>query len=269
MNVTMKHCISYSLSLAFDFPKLVTAFQSKYKSHVHKDVIHCYDGEWDVFLFDVGVVIFWNVSYDLQKLIIDQTIPFQEHPLKNHHEEVFSYILHPQLNESKFVNDVLVLTTEDYLQKLSLSFALAQSVDLSSFEEIIQQLIDKTDYIPDTLKAKGTINLSAKEISKLRGEILEMKGFVNFHFNLLDIPEFFWEFPQLEHSYVGAAKYLEIQRRVDIFNRKLGMLEELLDVLGDEQKHNHSSKLEWIIIILIVIEICFTLEEKFGHFFYK
>lgn len=47
------------------------------------------------------------------------------------------------------------------------------------------------------------------------------------------------------------------------------MLEELLDVLGDEQKHNHSSKLEWIIIILIVIEICFTLEEKFGHFFYK
>jgi uncharacterized Rmd1/YagE family protein len=263
------NCISYSLSLAFDFPRLVESFQTKYKSHVHKDVIHLYDNDWDVFLFDVGVVVFWNVNYDLQKLIIDQTKAYQEHPLKNHHEDVFAYSIDASAWESKFVRDTLVLNSNNYLQKLSLSFALAQSVDLSSFEEIIQELIDKTDYIPDTLKAKGAIDISAKEISKLRGEILEMKGFVNFHFNLLDIPEFFWEYPDLEHSYVWAAKYLEIQKRVDIFNRKLGMLEELLDVLGDEQKHNHSTKLEWIIIILIVIEICFTLEEKFGHFFYK
>lgn len=89
-----------------------------------------------------------------------------------------------------------------------------------------------------------------------------MKSLVNFHFNMMDNPEFFREYPEYERIYIHIARYLEVQKRVDIFNKKISMLETLLDVLGDEQKHRHSSWLEWIVIILILLEILMSIGDK-------
>ncbi|MFT4940233.1 MAG: putative Rmd1/YagE family protein, partial [Paraglaciecola sp.] len=68
-------------------------------------------------------------------------------------------------------------------------------------------------------------------------------------------PEFFWEYPEFESIYNLAARYLEIHTRVDLLSKKLATIHELFDMLADEQKHQHSSFLEWIIIILIAVEI--------------
>ena len=38
---------------------------------------------------------------------------------------------------------------------------------------------------------------------------------------------------------------------------------DLLDMIADEQKHAHSSLLEWIIIWLIVIDITIILAQEF------
>ena len=40
-----------------------------------------------------------------------------------------------------------------------------------------------------------------------------------------------------------------------MLENRLEVIQELLEMMADEQKHRHSSLLEWIIIILIAIEI--------------
>jgi uncharacterized Rmd1/YagE family protein len=71
----------------------------------------------------------------------------------------------------------------------------------------------------------------------------------------LDTPEFFWEHSHLEGLYEMATAYLDLDARVDVLNQRLCVIQDLLQMLGDELNHAHSSFLEWVIIILILIEV--------------
>jgi uncharacterized Rmd1/YagE family protein len=117
------------------------------------------------------------------------------------------------------------------------------------------------DHIPLQLSTTGKIKLTKKEISKKIGELFLVKTKINLHYDLLDTPEFFWEYPQYENQYEKTIKYLDIKSRVEVLNKKVEIIQELLHVLGDEQKHKYSSFLEWIIIILIAFEIIINLKD--------
>jgi len=45
-----------------------------------------------------------------------------------------------------------------------------------------------------------------------------------------------------------AINYRDVQSRIEVLNRKVAIIHELLTMLAEEQKHGHSSLLEWIII---------------------
>ena len=75
------------------------------------------------------------------------------------------------------------------------------------------------------------------------------------NFSLLDTPQFFWDYPEVEPLYSMVSRYLDVVSRINVLNRKLETIHELLDMLANEQNHKHSSTLEWIIIILIALEI--------------
>jgi uncharacterized Rmd1/YagE family protein len=55
------------------------------------------------------------------------------------------------------------------------------------------------------------------------------------------------------------ANYLDLESRVEVLNQRLGVIHELFEMLGNELNHQHSSRLEWTIIGLIVMEVILTL----------
>ena len=91
------------------------------------------------------------------------------------------------------------------------------------------------------------------------GELFIERNFVNLHSEILDTPEFFWNYPELEPFYRRTTHYLDTNKRVEVLNRQLGVVHELFEMLSSELNHQHSSRLEWTIIILIFIEICIVL----------
>jgi uncharacterized Rmd1/YagE family protein len=82
---------------------------------------------------------------------------------------------------------------------------------------------------------------------------------MNLDSDILDTPEFFWRRPKYETFYLMASNYLDIQARVAILNRKLDRVHELYDILSNEHKHLHSTRLEVVVIILIMIEVGFNI----------
>jgi uncharacterized Rmd1/YagE family protein len=97
--------------------------------------------------------------------------------------------------------------------------------------------------------------MNRKEIARMRGGLFLVEADINMNFELLDTPEFFWEFPEYEDRYYAVSKYLDTRPRVDLLTKKLSVIHNLLIMLADEQNHKHSATLEWIIIWLIAIEI--------------
>ena len=46
---------------------------------------------------------------------------------------------------------------------------------------------------------------------------------------------------------------------IEVLNKKVHVIHELFDMLAEEQKHKHSTMLEWIIIGLITLEVLFFI----------
>jgi uncharacterized Rmd1/YagE family protein len=46
-----------------------------------------------------------------------------------------------------------------------------------------------------------------------------------------------------------------MDKRIEIINQRLDVIKELYDMLNEEMHNMHSSRLEWIVIWLIVIEV--------------
>jgi len=146
---------------------------------------------------------------------------------------------------------------------LTVSHGFAQSVKLGAFENTISSSFEKTRHIPVNLATKGKIPLSRKEIRKKMGALFLDRSSINLHTDVLDTPEFFWEHPELEPVYLDVANELDIETRGQVLNQRLDVLRELFEMLGNELNHQHSSRLEWIIIWLILIEVIVTLLTHF------
>lgn len=206
------------------------------------------------FLFDYGVCVLFQYDYESEKRLIDQLRTYAVNPLAALVEEELEFEKTAE-EGIRIRNDLIGVDDVSELTLLSLSHALAQSTKLASFEASIEETIKKTKYIPETLARKGSISLSRTKLARERGRVYLEKSHIILQFNLLDTPEFIWEYPELEHYYLSLSRYLEIAPRATVLKNRLEVIQELLEMMADEQKHSHSSMLEWIIIILIAIEI--------------
>ena len=162
-------------------------------------------------------------------------------------------------------DDEIILQKKDVLTKLAISFAIGQSVKLTVFEEAISNTIERSKQIPKDLAGKGKITLSRKEISRKMGELYIERNYINLHSEILDTPELFWEHADLEPFYRKIALYLDVNKRVDLLNRRLNLMHELFEILSNGLNHQYSSRLEWTIIILIVIEVVMGVMRDLFH----
>jgi len=206
------------------------------------------------FLFDYGVCVLCRYDYESEKRLLDLLLKYAVNPLESFIEEELEYQKSVE-DGVRIRHDLIELDDVSELTCLSLAHALAQSTKLAAFEASIEETIKKTKYIPETLAKKGSISLSRTKLAKERGRVYLEKSHIILQFNLLDTPEFIWEYPELEHYYLALSRYLEIRPRATVLENRLEVIQELLEMMADEQKHSHSSMLEWIIIILIAIEI--------------
>lgn len=248
---------AYKFKDGFDFEQIKKEAVNSLRTKVLKDVLIIEKNNNLCFLFEYGVIIFWDFDdeeYFLKKLSSSfGAVKIAE-----------DYTYHISVGQPvKIESDTIYLDSDDELKKLSISFAIEQSIMLEQFEASIKKTLELTEHIPLDLAENGHVRMSRKEIAKKRGRLFITKSNIYLHFELLDTPEFFWEYPELDIYYQSMRKYLELQPRIEILNRKMNVMQEILTILADEQNHKHSSTLEWIIIILIAFEIILFIYNDF------
>ncbi len=254
----MEKCVSYCTCERFDFKNLVGDFEKKHKVTKYKNVLLITEKNWICYVFDYWSIVAWWVDYDNIKRLLEDLSIFEINSYDDVIREEF-YYEEKSRDKVKIANDIINLTSDDSEEKLAVSHGIAQSIKLVFFENKVENTIKLSKNIPKDLKEKWDIKLSKKQISKMRWELFLTKSSVNLDYELLDEPEFFWEYPELSDFYKTTSNYLDIKTRIEVLNKKLEVIHELFQMLSDEQNHKHSSILEWIIIWLIVIEITFTI----------
>jgi uncharacterized Rmd1/YagE family protein len=254
----MNHCICTCFAKGIDFTKLKHYFGERFPIHIYRDAMHLELGG-HAFIFDYGVLVSWDLPGEEEQKLKQELVDQATGPLSHPATDEFSFEVNAEHNSIH--SDHISLSGHGPLDLLAVSHGLAQSIVLAVFEDQAMKTIEETGDIPNSMAQDGTIHLSRRAIGKMRGHLFLVESDINLNYGLLDTPEFFWEYPDLEELYLMTTRYLDVQPRIEVLNRKLGIIRELYDMLADEQKYKHSSFLEWIIIWLIAIEIIIFL----GH----
>lgn len=264
-------CAAYCTATSFNIPELLVYLRTNYGVERFREVLYIrypleerletqesgdLKREGDVFFFPFGAIVCWDTRDDLERRLLQELRPFELQRVDIVEDDIFSYSYGA---EAQIEEDEIILPDHDSLTKLAFSHAMAQSVKLAVFEQTIQKTIHLTRELPEFLEQRGSIRLSRKDIRRMMGRLFIDRSSINLHQELLDTPEFFWNHADLESYYNKTAHYLDRERRVHILNQRLMILQELFDMLAAELNHQHSARLEWTIIILIVIEVVLTI----------
>lgn len=253
-------CASYCNGHAYDLNAVLQEYKNENITVKSLDevILILLNEKKTICIFAYGSVVFWNFEKNEELRELNKVSKYLSNPLQMPQEDIckFEYAEENLIEEEE---DKIILNSAEPLLKLSISYALSQSVKLSAFEYEIDETIEQTRSFPLELAEKGKIGLSRKKISQYIGRLFSQKNSINLDAYVLDTPEFFWKRPKFEAYYEMAVEYLDIRVRLNILNGKLNIIHEMYGILSHELKHAHSSFLEWIIIVLILTEIILSI----------
>ncbi|KAH9849604.1 DUF155-domain-containing protein [Lenzites betulinus] len=211
--------------------------------------------EAEIFIFEYGTVVIWGMTEAQEKRFLSSLKRFEVERLATQDVEMEDLNFY-YASYSRIYNDVITLRKgSSYMTKLSLSHALAQSVKISLFENLISATIEETKDIPEIISETGKIDMSHKEIMRKIGELFLLRANINSVGSVLDSPEVFWTYPDLQPLYDAARSYLEIPQRIDLLNARVEVLQDMLQLLKETVTSRHAERLEQIVIALIGVEI--------------
>lgn len=166
--------------------------------------------------------------------------------------------------------DLIVVNSIDpelgLLDKAAFSSGISRSTRLAILEELLEAHIEKTRKFTENLSDGKRLNLTESMVLRSTGSLFLIRGKLNLYSELTETPDLYWSEPQLERIYKQMSRSLDIQPRIAILNTKLDYATEesraFMAVLN-EKKGTH---LEWIIIYLITVEVCFELHHYYERY---
>lgn len=260
-------CTAYCTAKAYELSKIAEFLKAKNPIQSYGEVLYSRYKRGEIFCFDYGCIVFWNISQEDEAESLKFIRSFEKEPLSQFEYDDFEFSYGKA--SKVFQGEIFLENAKDVLAKLAVSYGLAQSVKLSVYEGAIEQVLAATDPITQSLAKKGKIPLSQRDIGRKIGELFLERNTINVQSDFLEPPDFFWENPEYEPLYKMAATDLDIRARALSLNRKLDMIHDLYQILGDELNHRQSARLEWTVIILILIEVLFTTYSFFQPHFSK
>ncbi|KAI8384483.1 uncharacterized protein BYT42DRAFT_632884 [Radiomyces spectabilis] len=217
----------------------------------------------EVFIFDYGVVVFWNFHRAEELLMLEDLNEFSIRAFRdNPDEDMQIEEMHFQYDTSqlkpRIFNDMITLKSGNHMIKLTLSHGLSQSAVLARYEDIMDKTIEE-------MAQTGRLDKNRAEITKINGELFSLRMNVNLVSNVLDTPEIFWSEPALQPMYNAIREYLEIPQRAKILNDRLRVISDMLSMLRDHLNNfgvEYQTLLVIYLIIVAVIVACFEIAVK-------
>ena len=135
----------------------------------------------DIFIFEYGVVVMWGYSTKEEAAFLEDLAKFESEKLSSEDIQIeeFNYYI-TKSYQPRIYNDFITLRDDNnYMLKLSISHALAQSVKISLFEELVDNTIEDTQDIPQQIAHTGKVAMTRDEIMKSIGELFILRININ------------------------------------------------------------------------------------------
>ena len=215
-----------------------------------------------VYLYYFGGVVFLDCSdriiRDFAAEMSKITDSFRDFPNIKYQEQ---YSLRIRKGGSlDITNDFAVMPSYDRAFIDIIAFVIAKSVALERIEEQVDKVLDEMEVLI-TLLGQGKLSVPDKRLAILASKILNFKYRSISFIMVLDKPEITWDNQEADRLYLTMANLFELSQRYNEIKHKSETLMDITQVFTSLSHAKRASQLEWIIIILIVIEILIYVFE--------
>ncbi|KAI1431916.1 hypothetical protein GGR50DRAFT_34621 [Xylaria sp. CBS 124048] len=231
----------------------------------------------DIFVFPSGTVVTWSVPKDvLVTLASRHLIRAASFPHLDRVEmEMLAFTIDETRETSYMKGELVVLGTRSQeldnnrldttLAKIAFSSSLARSPKLAVLETKLEYLLQESKATLTVLAAGSQTKLKRTSIFKMTGQLLNLRSQLNHYSDITEeLPDMFWESESvLEDYYNQIGSALSMRRRIEIFNKRIDYANENVSVLREMISEKDGHRLEWIIIVLITIEVLFELRRVY------
>ncbi|KAL3270721.1 hypothetical protein HHI36_021247 [Cryptolaemus montrouzieri] len=228
----------------------------------------------EIFFFREGSVVLWNVNDiecgNLLSFLRKYETDSYSDQMVHGESELMSY-KHQEVGKHSVIEkngNFLINMNEDavILDKYTFSNALVLSVKLGVWEASLQKYIDSIEFITEDLKEGKKIKMTREQVLRKHGELFALRHLINLSSDLLDTPDFYWDNDQLESLYLQVCNYFYINKRTKVMNEKINHCVELIELLSTHLSDKHHTRLEWMVILLITVEVIFEIIHYVDRF---
>lgn len=240
------------------------------------------DETGDIFVFPSGTVVAWALPDAFASYLASKTLlPAAESPHSaNMETEDLDFIEDPQRDTSSIKGDTIILGTKSgeddsqratpnrqnvdtVLTKIAFSSGLARSTKLAVLESLLSDYFESTRNIPTLLSQGSRLPYTRDFILRKTGQLLSVRAQLNLYSELTDsLPDIFWDSRHelgLEGYYEDVGRALDVGIRIKVLNERMDYAQDIANVLRERLSETHGLRLEWIIILLIAVEVGFEV----------
>ncbi|CAD5214171.1 unnamed protein product [Bursaphelenchus okinawaensis] len=229
----------------------------------------------EFFVFGDGVLIAWHYEKTEVHRLLDVLKQFGEKPYDDVliQQEMENMAVeetdNSNMGRSIIRHDVIRIPkiqdenkeASQALVRYAISHGMAASVKVAIWEHKLNAYSEPLHATTQALK-KGIIPWRRRECLKRIGEFAALRYSTNLNSGLLNT-DFYWERDYLERIFADVLRYFIVRKRLRELNSRLDYCENLVSQIDQMLTHRHASFLEWMIIVLIVIEVIFDLLHYF------
>lgn len=256
--------VSYQIADSIDVKQFSQAFKAELHYNDPSELFYRTDTDQFVYVFKYGAVCFLNYDAVGISAFLSLISPFCKNLFTNSFTDEF--MVESAAKELRVGFSKIEIPGENIEVLRLVMLNVSQSVALDYYEEQTAKLLEETNTHTQRLETKGSLDITGKKLKQFIGRTLLLRNRIAENIYVFDSPPETWENEQLNKTDTDLKRTFDLQVRVRTIHEGLTIVRDNLELFRGLLQYRNSTVLEWIVIILILVEVLNVFVGKiFGH----
>ncbi|MFV5686699.1 RMD1 family protein [Flavobacterium sp. GB2R13] len=245
---------------SFNMKKFRADFRAEAHSGSTSEVFYALkENQRYLYIFDYGVVVFANYDAVAKSEFVNFIKNYATTLVDLDLSEEYRIETDETLQKVIVKNNYVTVSQIDSSLMRIVMLNIAQSVALEYYELLTDDLITSSKHYILELEKRGKLSISKTNLLKYIGKVLNVKNSIVDNLYILDDPNLVWDNEELNLLNRHLKANFDINTRFKDLDYRLQIVENNLTLFTDVLNVRESSRLEWVVIILIALEIAIAL----------
>lgn len=218
-------------------------------------------GKYEYF-FNYGVIVFSGYEEEEMKQAITAIRENLKDPETSWLRDEFQIRVEPSREFVFEFAEAIVGKLDEMVIRVAM-LNLAQSVALDHYHSVSENLLTQVKGFANQLERTGKLKISRNNMHRFIGKALNTQNDIAENIYIFDAPDLAWENEYLDKLHHAFIRYFDLKVRFSEIEYTLRIIENNLTVFREIIHQRESNLLEFIIILLILVEVFDLFITKF------